>query len=333
MKFKRVSLATALLASGSLFSGCSKLSFSQNTSVFSAPIVELARAKPTSGACDLAVVIDNSGSMADEQSILASNVDLFLDRIQRLSVTLGTAMDVHVIALRTDDYRLTSIPSNRVTSTNDAGFSVATRQNFLPGITGNGTELVRQSFKKLFDSSLSLIRPNNCFVAGHLTDEKWQSSDDTPAAMFADFNAALARVNGVSQPNWSYVGIHGTDPDGRFAQFLALVPGSYTQAITSATWGEDFVNAVASRIGQILIRNQYDHVPLPGCAEKIVAVTFDSPEGKSLIISPSEYTLSDDQRAVLFGRGVLDSLPQDTSWKANVRYFTDLFCDGPNNNK
>lgn len=139
-------------------------------------------------AVDILWVIDNSGSMGDEQTDLANNFDLFIrDFITKgidfkMAITTTDGRSQHAGVMRGD----TNLLTDEAAAANEAQF-IQNFQNWIRvGTNGSGTEMGLYGGKSFFERYSNWARPNAYLAVVYVSDE-----EDYSAGAVSQYTDAL----------------------------------------------------------------------------------------------------------------------------------------------
>ncbi len=134
---------------------------------------------------DILWVVDDSGSMGDEQSALAYNFDVFInDFIQRdidfkMAITTTDARDGYSGVMKGDANKLTRDAARA----NETQFKEDFKQMIRVGTRGSGREMGLETSKDFFDNYRSWMRDDAYLIVVYISDEQDQSSDEVASYM------------------------------------------------------------------------------------------------------------------------------------------------------
>lgn len=132
---------------------------------------------------DILWVVDNSGSMADEQADLAYNFDTFIGRFLDVGAdfkmaitTTDTRVGYHGVAVPGSMDKLTAAKA----AANEAQFISDFQSLIKVGINGSGNERGLSGARKFFEVNSSFLREDAYLAIVILSDEEDQSGDTVP---------------------------------------------------------------------------------------------------------------------------------------------------------
>lgn len=235
---------------------------------------------------DVLFVVDDSGSMSEEQRNLGSNLTAFLSFAQQQGI------DYHIAVTTTDVTRsgeqgrfvpLMGSVSDRIITPQTSNPSVAFQRNTNVGTGGSGTERgLEAAYLALSDPLINthnanFLRPSAALAVVFVSDEPDSSS--RPVSFYENFlrnikgfqNTAMlssSAVVGTTAPRCS-------SPDGRAVyapRYIAVAnnTGGVVESICSANWGQTLTNIGRNSFG---LRRQFtlSSQPVP----QTVAVAID----------------------------------------------------------
>jgi len=217
-----------------------------------------------SPAADVLFVVDNSGSMQDEQNALGSNLSAFLSFAQAEGVDYRIAVTTTDVARRGERGRFVEGQpyQTRVMSPSTPNVTRVFSANVNVGTDGDGSERgFEAAYLALTDPLINtwntgLLRPDAMLAVIFVSDEQEQSS--RPVSFYESF---LRNVKGFARPEmFSASAIVGTTPGGcrsrtgeadyapRYMQ-MAQNTGGVVESICNANWGQTLANIGLNSFG------------------------------------------------------------------------------------
>jgi hypothetical protein len=182
-------------------------------------------------AVDILWVVDNSGSMGDEQDELAYNFDVFIrDFITRdidfqMAITTTDGRDAHSGKMVGDSSKLT----DEAARANQSQFLKDFKNMIKVGTRGSGTEMGLETSKDFLSRYKTWARPNAYLIVVYISDEQDRSPQEVKK--YIDFLQALKSSAGMLKA-YSIV-TQDFDPKKRWETL-----GTRYEEVSNATGGE-----------------------------------------------------------------------------------------------
>jgi hypothetical protein len=319
-------LAAALVA----LQGCTKVNVSQILKGFEGTAVELSAITGGVGSrgCNIVMVMDNSGSMADEQAALAVAVQA----LAQIAPSFSSA-NLRFFSLTTDFYLHATgrVDSGYYTDLHDTNFQPKLQALLQPGIGGNSSERFHQTLKRFLvdGNAREAIIQEPCFAFVIVTDEQWQSTNDLPSAtvqLIQNFISSNFTVPDVAATYFvAAVNDPATDVGGRYASLVNLVGnGSFTHSIRTTDWSTHFFEVLTNRVQQVLRRtNSYSFYIQPCVLPESVRVSIRPAGGLLQQVPSTLFEVGPDLHRVYLDPEFVNSLQSST--QVFIQYF-EQFC-------
>ena len=215
-------------------------------------------------AADVLFVVDNSGSMGDEQGALGANLSAFLGFAQSEGVDYRIAVTTTDVARRGEQGRFVEAQPYRVRvlSPQTPSVNQVFDSNVNVGTDGNGTERgFEAAYLALTDPlintwNVDFLRTDAILAVIFVSDEQEQSS--RPTDFYESF---LRNIKGYARPEmFSASAIVGTTPGGCRSRtgdadyaprYMAIAQntGGVVESICSANWGQTLANIGLNSFG------------------------------------------------------------------------------------